>query len=169
MYSRESVRPRMMFLQRLSIQNHSKLYITMKKRKNIKCLTWNSISLKFVKKTGILNLDKSLGCIKCYSPNSPRSIKSPNNSIRYNCHKICSWQKRPETILEIWKKSTFFEMINKAYRVVVFSCRPLPNILKYRDHRWELPTIWKKRFLQTHNEEFNWNIWISFTTTTGRA
>ena len=35
----------------------------------------------------------------------------------------------------------------KTDRVVVFSCRPFSNIRKYRDHRWNLPTIWKTRFL----------------------
>ena len=29
--------------------------------------------------------------IKCYSSNSPRSVKNPGNSISYNCKKICSW------------------------------------------------------------------------------
>ena len=34
-----------------------------------------------------------------------------------------------------WKKSN---------RAVIFSCRPFLNIFKYRDHLWNLPTIWKK-------------------------
>ena len=37
----------------------------------------------------------------------------------------------------------------KTNRAVVFSCRPFPNILKYRDHRWNFPTIWKTRLLKT--------------------
>ena len=37
----------------------------------------------------------------------------------------------------------------KSNRAVAFSCRLFPNILKYRDHRWHLPKIWKTRFLQT--------------------
>ena len=40
-------------------------------------------------------------------------------------------------------------------RVVGFSCRPFPNILKYREHQWNLPTIWKTRALQTLIEEFS--------------
>ena len=31
-----------------------------------------------------------------------------------------------------------------------FSCRPFPNILKYRDHRWDLLTSWKTRLSGTY-------------------
>ena len=34
-------------------------------------------------------------------------------------------------------------------KTLVFSCRPFSNTLKYRDHRWDLPTIWKTRFRHT--------------------
>ena len=43
--------------------------------------------------------------------------------------------------------------------VVVLSRKPCPNILKYRDHRWDLPTIWKTRFFQPHIEEFSYYVW----------
>ena len=36
----------------------------------------------------------------------------------------------------------------KTNRTVVFSCRPFPNILKYRDHWRELLTIWKTRLFR---------------------
>ena len=49
----------------------------------------------------------------------------------------------------------------KTNRKVVFCHIPFPNILKYMDHRWDLSTIWRTRFFQTHIEEF------SFKTTTG--
>ena len=39
---------------------------------------------------------------------------------RYKCQKICSWWRRPETILEIREKATFLELINK----------PITNISK---------------------------------------
>ena len=113
-----------------------------------KYLTWNS-RLTFMKKTNMPQLVKSLGYTKCYSPGSPRPVKSSSNSIRYNCQKICSWSRRPKTILEIRTKATFFQVINNPIiykffkdftnprmntsRVVVFSCRPFPNILKYRE------------------------------------
>ena len=38
---------------------------------------------------------------------NPGSIKSPSNSIRCNFQKICSWSRRPKTILEIRKKTSF--------------------------------------------------------------
>ena len=44
---------------------------------------------------------------------------------------------------------------NKTNLAVFFSCRPFPSILKYRDHRWDLPTIWKTRLFQTHIEQFS--------------
>ena len=33
---------------------------------------------------------ESLGYIKNHSSSSPRTIKNPTNSVRYNCQKICS-------------------------------------------------------------------------------
>ena len=38
---------------------------------------------------------------------SPRPVESPSTSIRYNCQKICSWLRRPKSILEIRKNSHF--------------------------------------------------------------
>ena len=63
-------------------------------------LTWNSIRLKFVKKTSLPNPVRSLEYIKYYSSSSPRPIKSPTYSIRYNCNNIYSWSSRSKTILE---------------------------------------------------------------------
>ena len=47
------------------------------------------------------NSVKSLGYIECHSSSSPRPVKNPGNSIRYNCEKISNWSWRPKTILEI--------------------------------------------------------------------
>ena len=85
------------------------------------------------KKTSMPNTVKSLGYIKWYSLSSHRSIKSTSNCIRYNCQKICSWSRRPKTILEIKKRPR-----------VSRRCRPFPNIRKYMDHWWDLATIRKK-------------------------
>ena len=68
-------------------------------------MTRNSIRLKFVKKNSILNPVQTLP--KCYNLGSPRSIKSPSNSVRYNCQNICSRSRRPKTILKIRKKAPF--------------------------------------------------------------
>ena len=45
-------------------------------------------------------------------------------------------------------------------RTVVFSDKPFPNLFKSWEYRWDLPTIWNTRLLQTPIEEL-------FTTTTG--
>ena len=135
----------------------------------IKYLTWNS--LKFVKKTSMLNPVKSIGYIKCYSSSSPKPVKSPGNSIRYNCEKICSCSRRTKTILGIRKKATFLQMMKNPiiYKflkdftnpsknnnwAVAFGCIFFPNILKYSDHRCDLPKIWKTRFFQTNIEELS--------------
>ena len=142
------------------------------RKEEIKLNIWPEIPcLEFVKNSSIPNRVESLAYSKCYSSSSPRPVKSPSNSIRYNCEKICSWSRRPKTIQEIRKKATFLSVVNnsiiykffkdftnngkKTNGAVVSSCRPFPNILKYRDHRWSLLTIWKTTFFQTLIEEFN--------------
>ena len=167
MYVRKSVGPRMepwwtqAFFQWLPMQNHWQPSTTQKRRNKAKYLT----GIKFVKRTRMLNSVKSLRFIKRCSSSSPKPIKSPSNSIRCNCQKICSWSRRPETILETRKNTTFFKMINKfiifknfknftnhgkkTNRKIDFSHRPFPNIFRHNNHRW------KTRFLQTHIEEFS--------------
>ena len=56
---------------------------------------------------------------------------------------------------------TFFSntLRGKADRMIVFSCRHFPHILKYRDYWWYLLTIWKTRLLETYIEEFSWNVY----------
>ena len=132
------------------------------KQNKTKYLTWNLIRLMFVKKTSMWNCQKPY--IMCYSSIIPRTMKSLSNFIRKNCQKICSWSSRPEPKMEIRKMVKFF--INKFFlykffndvtkhrkktnRVVDFSCRPFPNILNYRNHRWDLLAIWKTRYLETY-------------------
>ena len=163
------------FLWRFPIQNHPKLPITEKRKNKTKYLNWNSIRLKVVRKTSMSNSVKSLGYIKRYCSSSPRTVKSPSISIRHNCQKICNWSRRPKTILEIRKKTTFLKVISnpiiykffqdftnhrkKTNRAVVFSSRPFRNIPKHRDHCWDLPTIWKKRLFQTNIEESSQCVW----------
>ena len=120
MHSRKSVGPRSLrnssinwiFLWRLAIQNYSKSSITQKRENKTKYLTWNSIRLKFVK-TSMPNPVESLGYIKCYSSSSPRPVKCPSNSIRYNYKKIWSWLRRPKTILnsEKWQQFSRWSII----------------------------------------------------------
>ena len=47
---------------------------------------------------------------------------------------------------------------HRKNRAVVFSCRPFPNILQYRDHWWNLLTIWKTRLLIRHLLRISANI-----------
>ena len=116
-----------MFLWRLPNQNHLKCSITEKRRNKTKYLTWNSIRLKFVKKTSMPNPVKSLGYIKCYSLSDPRSAKSPSNPIRYNCKKICRWSPRPKTILAIRKKClTILLLPEKTKNKDNFVVTPIP-------------------------------------------
>ena len=133
------------------------------RRNKTKYLIWNSIKLKFVKNNSIANTAKNLGYIKCYSSSSTRPVKSPSNYIRYNCLKICSWSRRPKTILEIRKKDTFLQFTNNPNtdkffkdfpnhrkkannRAVVLTVDLSPTL---RDHWWNLTKIWKTRLLQT--------------------
>ena len=126
--------------------------ITEKRQNRAKYLMWYSIKLTFVNKTSMSNPVGSLGYIKCYSSSSPRPVvRCPSNSISYNCQWICSWLRRPKTLLEIRKKNIFKKVIKKAIsykflkdftnnrkktaRVVGFSSIHLPNILKYRGHQ----------------------------------
>ena len=51
---------------------------------------------KFMKKTSMPNPVKSIGYVKCHSSSILRLVKSPSNSIRYNCEKISSWSRRPK-------------------------------------------------------------------------
>ena len=75
----------------------------------------------------------------CQKPVHPFfSVLSPvNNPIIYKLFKDLTRQRK------------------KTNRVVVFSSRPFSNILKYRDHQWHLPKIYKTRLFQTHIGEFS--------------
>ena len=136
------------FFGKISLQNHPKLSITEKKRKKAEYLTWNSISLKFVKKTSMPQTT-----MPWVAPDMSKSF----NSIRYNCQTISSWSRRP-TDKEIEKRPHYSNWLTillfKSFSKT-FSNRPFPNILKYRDHWQDPPTIWKTKLFQTHIEEFS--------------
>ena len=156
-------------MRRLPIQNHLKPSITAKRRSKAKYLTWNSLRRKFVKKTIMPNLGKSLGYVKCYSSSSWRPVKIPSNLSDTTVRKSAvDW----ENLKPYWKsekghislddQQSYFKFFKdftnhrkKTNRVVVLSSRPFPNILKDRDHQRNLPTIWKTRLLETLIEEFS--------------
>ena len=75
---------------------------------------------------------KSLGYINCYSSSSPTPVKSLHNSIRYNSKKICSWSRRPKTILEIRKKDISLGD-EQFYYLQVFQRLYLPQKEDYQD------------------------------------
>ena len=94
---------------------------TSEKRQNkVKYMTSNSLRLRFVKKTSMSNLVKSLSYIKCYSSSTSRPAKSPSNSIRYNCLKIYSWLRRPKTIPKKRKKIHISQNVQQTYYLQVF-------------------------------------------------
>ena len=70
-----------------------------------------------------------------------------------------NWVSDISTIARIHSACAKFRklltLLTKYRRVIVFSCRPFPKILKYRDHWRNLLTIWKTRLLQTLTEEFS--------------
>ena len=122
-------------------------------------LTWNSLRHRFVKKTSIWSPVKSLGYIKHYGLTSSRPVKSPSNSIWYNCQKICSWLKRPKPYWKSEKRLQFSRqsislLFTSFSNILLTMKRRLtgqqflavnPNILEYRDHQQDLATIWKTR------------------------
>ena len=140
MHSRKSVRPRMELWGTPALTGYccedvpsrsTWSHLLLRKEDKAKYLNWNSIRFKFMKNISMPNPVKSLGYIKCYSSSSPWSVKSPSNSIRYNCQKVCSWSRRPKTILEIRKKTTFFadcKLITYKF-FKDFSNRPSPTLL----------------------------------------
>ena len=124
------------FLWRFPIQNQPKPSITEKRRHKAKCLTWHFIRLKFVKKTRMPNLVKCLEYITCYSSSNLRPDKNPSNSIRYNYQKICTCSRRPKTIVEIRKKTTFLQVINNPITYKFFREKLFKKFLKdFNIHR----------------------------------
>ena len=156
------------FLWRFPTQNLLKPPITEKRRNKANYLIRNSIGFKFLGKTSMPNSVESLVYINCYSSSSSRPVKNPSNLKRL----LKTLLKRPTSTLETRKKATSLYMTNNAiiYKffkdftnhrkktngAVVFSHIPLPNILKYWDHWWELPTIWKTRLFQTLGDTYSY-------------
>ena len=139
MYSRKSARPRMEPSGTPALTGYSCeefpsrttwSHLLLRKEEIRPNMTWNSIRLMVVKKTSMPNSVESLWYIKCYSSSSPRPVKNPSNSIRQNCQKICSWSRRPKTILEIRKKVTFLYVIRDVSRrifMLVYRWHGHPN------------------------------------------
>ena len=74
-------------------------------------------------KTSKPDFVKSLGYIKCYSLRSPRPIKSPNNSIGYNCQKIFSWSRKFCKIIGLKGNPNFQGILNWIIQILHCYCR----------------------------------------------
>ena len=157
----------------LPIQNQSKLSIAKKRRNKPRYLMWNSIRLKFVKKI-FQTLSKALDVSSATAQVAPDMLKAPailsdtivrGSAVNQEDLKPY-WKSDKRPYFSRWSRILLSTIIYKVFkdftnhrkktnRAAVFSCRPFSNILKYRDHWWDLPTIWKTRLLQTHIEEFS--------------
>ena len=135
MYCRKSVGPRLEPWEtpQLTLYSCEGFWSRTTQSQKAKYVTWNSIIFKFEKKASIPNPVKSLGYIKCCSSSSPRPVKSLFNSTRYHCQKICSWSRRPKTILEIRKKSSFRWLTSVLITSLLFTLKErLKNIHKLK-------------------------------------
>ena len=115
---------------------------------------------------------KSLEYIKLYSSNiaraAPHLLKAlailSDTTVRIS---VVIWEDlKPATSFWVIKKSIIYKFFKgftnhwkKTNRIVAFSCRTFSNILKYRDHQWDFPTIWKTRPIQT----IYWRIQLVYT------
>ena len=110
--------------------------------------------VKFVKKTSMSNPVKSLRHIMSYSSSSTRPVKTlsilSDTTVRrftVDWENLKPYWKSQERAHFSWRSGTllfttfifhflqdFTKHKKETNRVVFFSCRPLPNILKYRNH-----------------------------------
>ena len=136
------------FFGRIPLQNHPKLSIPEKKRKKAKYLTWNPISLTTVKKTSMPQ-----STMPRVAPDMSKSFNS-DTTVRRSAvdreDRIPCWELEKRPHYSTWLTILLFKSFSKT-----FSNRPFPNILKYRDHWQDLPTIRKTKLFQTHIEEFS--------------
>ena len=156
-------------LRRQPFQTLLELSITEKRQNKAKCPTWISIRLELVKKKKCLTLSKVLNISKAGAWVAPDLLKALEILWDSGLRRYAVDQEDLKPSFKSEKKATFLEVISKPiykfskdfpnYRKktngVVFSRRPPQNILKYGDRRWDLPTIWKPRSLQTHIEEYS--------------
>ena len=87
---------------------------------------------------------KSLEYMQSHSSDSPRPVKSPSNSVDTTVRRYAvdredlkphNWKSEKRPHFSRWSTILLFTSHRKkTNRAVVFSFRPFPNILKYRDH-----------------------------------
>ena len=134
---------------------HSFLQIRFKFRSQFKLLPQIRCLITLKIKSSVINIEsnnsvKSLGYIKCCSLSSLRPVKTPSNSIRNNCQKICSWSTRPKIILEITRWSTillFISFSKTFYKFISYS--------KTKFFKKNLFISFSIFFIYTHNQVQN--------------
>ena len=89
--------------------------------------------------------------LACYSSSSPRPVKSPSNSLRYNCQKICSWLRTSKTILEI-RKWPYFSRWSTILLFTSFS-RTLLTTKRALTGIWFLAVDLSPTFLNTETND----------------
>ena len=104
--------------------------------------TWSSVRFQFVKKTSMPQPAESLGYFKCYRSSSPRPLKNPSSSVRFNCYKICSWSRRPEIILKIRILCSFRLFLERK------ASKRIPDSWRLEF----LENLWAKNFALTNTE-----------------
>ena len=85
---------------------------------------------------------ESLGYFKCYRSSSPRPLKNPSSSVRFNCYKICSWSRRPEIILKIRILCSFRLFLERK------ASKRIPDSWRLEF----LENLWAKNFALTNTE-----------------
>ena len=137
-------------------QNHLVPSITDNRQYKAKCLTRNSIHLKFVKTTSIC-LSKALDISIATATVAPDLLKTLEILSDKTIRRSAVDQEDLKSHWESEKNTKFLKMINrpiiynffkafinhkkKTNRTVAFSHRLFPNNLKYCDHRWDLSTV----------------------------
>ena len=152
MYSRKSAEPRMdhwgtsaltgYFYKVFPSRTTQKLPITYNKRNKAKYLTWNFIDLSLWRRPACQTLWKALDILNVtvwVTPDLLKALAILSDTI-------------VRRLLTSFSKTNHRKKTNRA---VVVSSGPFPNILKYKDHWWNCPSIWKTRLIQTHIKEFN--------------
>ena len=62
--------------------------------------------------------------------------------------------------LKVINNLVVYQFFKEIMNHKIFSCRCIPNILKYCDHRLNFPKVTRSRFLERQIEKFSWYIWM---------
>ena len=147
------------FLWRLSIHNHLKPSTT-QKRTQIRPNIWSQIpqDVSLWRRPACHTMSKALDKLSATAQVAPDLLKALAILLDTTVRRSAVDQ---EDLKLYWKseKKPFFKVIKNPIIHIFFkdftNHRPFPNILKYRGHWCNLPTISKTRLLKTLIEEFS--------------